>query len=922
MGLSVGSRFGHYKLIAQIGAGGMGEVYRASDTTLGRDVAIKLLPQQLMADPDRVARLEREARTLAALNHPNIATIHGLEDAAGTRALVMELVEGPTLAERLRQGSVQQPGLQLDEALLIARQIALAVAAAHEQGIIHRDLKPANVKIRDDGTVKVLDFGLAKAMEPRESLTADSQSPTITTPAMTQAGAILGTAAYMSPEQARGKAANKRADIWAFGCVLYEMLTGARPFVGDTVTETLAAVLMREPDWSRLPSEVPPAIRILLRRCLQKDVRARLADMSTALVLIEELPALGVTTPAGQASVREQVESTVSEMRRGLMQVMRRRVVLALASGLALAALVGVGVWVARRPPTPTVVRTMVTPSGANGLSLGGFDRDVTITPDGTRIVYRGVNQLLVRALDSLEPTVLPTPSGPQGVFVSPDGEWVGFFDGGSALWKIPIAGGPAVRLTTTGALFPRGATWLEDGTIVYAHGSSAGLWSISASGGEPTRLTSVDRSKGENEHTSPEALPGGRAVLFTVLAGGFGGGAGSPAIAALDLRTRTYQIVLRGGRWPRYVASGHLVYSSGASLLAVPFDLDRLAVTGSPATLLPQVAITPGSGMDGDVSRTGTLVYVPGAASIADERMLVWVDRQGREEPVPAPLRTYQMARLSPDGTRVALDLRDEDNDIWIWAFASRNMTRLTSVPGNDMYPVWTSDSRRVIFSAAPEGGGDRALAWRMADATAPAETLLAGERGLRHRPFQVSDSTLVLAYGDDLATFALHADPRVPPSTNRTITPLLETSFVEQNAEVSPSGQWLAYQSNESGRDDVYVRPFPDVGAGRWLVSTNGGRAPLWSRSGQELFYVTLEGAVMSVLVQPGTAWQHGPATQVVRPGYFHAGEVYRTFDVSQDGKRFLMIKQNVSAGDGTRSIIIVQNWTEELKRRVPAD
>jgi WD40-like Beta Propeller Repeat len=660
----------------------------------------------------------------------------------------------------------------------------------------------------------------------------------------------------------------------------------------------------------------------LLRRCLQKNLRARLADMSAAVVLIEELPALAVTTPASQASVREQVESTVSEIRRGLMQVMRRRVVLVLALGLALAALVGVGVWFARRPPTPAVVRTMVTPSGANSLSVAGFDRDVTITLDGTRIVYRGVNQLLVRALDSLEPTVLPTPSGPQGVFVSPDGEWVGFFDGGSALWKVPIAGGPAVRLTTTGALFPRGATWVEDGTIVYAHGSSAGLFSISASGGNPTRLTSVDSSKGENEHTSPEALPGGRAVLFTVTVGALGGGAGSSAIAALDLRTRTTQIVLRGGRWPRYVASGHLVYSTGANLLAVPFDLDRLAVTGSPVTVLQQVAMTPGSGMDGAVSRSGTLVYVPGAASIADERMLVWVDRQGREEPVPAPLRTYQIARLSPDGTRVALDLRDEDNDIWIWAFASRNMTRLTSVPGNDMFPVWTSDSRRVIFSAAPESRGQRALAWRIADATAAAETLLTAEPSLFYRPFQVSDSTLVLAYGDDLGTLALRADARVPPSSNRAITPLLKTSFVEQNAEVSPSGQWLAYQSNESGRDDVYVRPFPNVDAGRWLVSTNGGRAPLWSRNRKELFYVTLEGAVMSVPVQQGTTWQHGPATQVVRPGYFHAGEVYRTFDVSLDGQRFLMIKQNVNAADVRRSIIVVQNWHEELKRLVPTN
>jgi serine/threonine-protein kinase len=873
--LSVGVRFGHYKVTARIGAGGMGEVYRATDTTLGRDVAIKVLPHPLMADPDRVARLEREARTLAALNHPNIATIHGLEDAEGARALVMELVDGQTLAERLLQGSVQQAGLPLDEVLPIARQIALALEAAHDHGIIHRDLKPANIKIRDDGTVKVLDFGLAKVMESPDTLpVGGSQSPTITTPAMTQAGVVLGTAAYMSPEQARGKPVDKRADIWAFGCVLYEMLTGVRAFPGDTVTEALAAVLMREPDWSLLPSQIASPLLVLLRRCLQKDARARLADMSTALVLIEELPAL-----APEAIERGQTESAVATPH-GRIRA-RRRLALAWVAGFALVALAGVGGWLARRPPTPTVVRTMVTPSGTNGLSLGGFDRDVVITPDGTRIVYRGTNQLLVRALDSLEPIVLPNLNNPQGVFVSPDGQWVGFFDGSSALWKVPIAGGPAVKLTNTGALFPRGAAWMENGTIVYAvyaHGSSGGLWSISASGGEPMRLTSVDTAKGETEHISPEALPGGQAVLFTI---------GSPgvtnSIAALDLRTRTYEVVLREAQGPRYVSSGHLVYSSGASLLAVPFDPNRLEVTGSAVRVLQQVAVTPGSGVDGAVSRNGTLVYVPGAASLADERMLVWVDRQGREEPVPAPPRTYQIARLSPDGTRIALDVRDEDNDIWIWAFAPKTLTRLTSVPGNDMFPVWTGDSQRVIFLAAPGKEGTRTLSWRTADATAAAEDLLTGVVGLASRPYAVSPngSTLVLGHRDDLSMLALRGAPSrgMPASPTTEIRPLLGTSFVEQNAEVAPGGQWLAYQSNESGRDEVYVRPFPNVETGRWQVSTNGGRTPLWSRSGEELFYGTLEGAVMSVRVQKGATWEHGPAVQVVRPGYSHAGEVHRT-------------------------------------------
>ena len=902
----------------------MGEVYRATDTTLGRFVAVKVLPERLLSDPERVARFEREAKMLAALNHPNIATVHGFETGGGAHALVMELVDGLTLAERLAQGPELSTsgtrhgvGLPLDEALRIARQIALALEAAHEQGVVHRDLKPANIKIREDGTVKVLDFGLAKMLPGAES--ADrSQSPTITAQAMTKAGFILGTAAYMSPEQAGGKAVSKRTDIWAFGCVLFEMLAGRRAFDAEDVSDALALVLVKDPDFSLLPADVPRPIRVLIEHCLIKDPRRRLADMSAALLLVDELRSLTASTSAGQAPATEQIEAAVAETRRGLLRVASRRVALAWVFGFALAVLAGLAAWLAPRP-APNVVRTMVTPFEDASLSVGGFDRDVTITPDGTRIVYRGVDQLLVRALDSLDPLVLPNLNNPQGVFASPDGEWVGFFDGNGALWKVPISGGPAVKLTNTSAPFPRGAAWTDDDTIVYAHSSSEGLWAVAASGGEPTRLTSVDRSRGEGEHTSPEVLPGGRALLFTI------GGAGTGEIAVLDLRTRTYKVLLRGGWGPRYVASGHLVYSSGASLLAVPFDPNRLVVTGSTITLLEQPAVTPGSGLDGAVSRTGTLVYVPGAASVADQRMLVWVDRQGREEPVPAPPRTYQMVRLAPDGTRAALDVRDQDNDIWIWTFTSRTLTRLTSAPGNDMFPVWTSDSARVIFSAAPDSEARRLLASRVADGSAPTEGLLSGEPGAVYHPYDVSPdgSTLVLGAGLDLMAFELRSGPsRIPTRSGQELRTLIQTPFVEQNAGVSPDGRWLAYQSNESGRDEVYVRPFPNLEAGRWLVSTNGGRTPLWARRGGELFYGTPDGAVMSVRVLPGTPWQHEAAVQVVRPGYFHAGEVDRTFDVSPDGERFLMIKQNANAGDVRRSIVVVQNWHEDLKRLAPAD
>ena len=488
---------------------------------LKRAVAIKVLPATLASDIERIARFQREAEILASLNHPNIAQVHGLEKSNGTTALVMELVEGPTLADRMAQGPIP-----FDEALAVARQIAEALGAAHEQGIVHRDLKPANIKIREDGTVKVLDFGLAKAMLPGGSLTADSQSPTITTPAMTKAGFILGTAAYMSPEQARGKAVDKRADIWAFGCVLYEMLTGARAFdAEDCHRHTGARADARTRLAVLLPSDVPRPIRILLDAACRKTSARRLADMSAALLLIDELPALAASTSAGQASVRE---ADRGRRRRDApwprCTSCERRVALALGFRTGAGCARGPRRWF-RASPTPNVVRTMVTPSGAYSLSLGGFDRDVTITPDGTRIVYRGVDQLLVRALDSLEPIVLPNLNNPQGVFASPDGEWVGFFDGDSALWKVPISGGPAVKLTNTSALFPRGATWIEDGTIVYAHGSSGGLWAVAASGGEPNAADiRRSRQRARASTRSPEALPGGRAVLFTITVGGRGG--------------------------------------------------------------------------------------------------------------------------------------------------------------------------------------------------------------------------------------------------------------------------------------------------------------------------------------------------------------------------------------------------------------
>jgi len=556
--LAPGSRLGPYDILAAIGAGGMGEVYSAHDRKLDRDVAIKILPEALAADPERIARFEREAKTLAALNQPHIAHIYGLEESNGVRALVMELVEGSTLADRIAQGPIP-----VDEALPIAKQIAEALEAAHEQGIIHRDLKPANIKVRADGTVKVLDFGLAKAFDPSASSGAGAtMSPTLSLHA-TQAGIILGTAAYMAPEQARGKAVDRRADIWAFGCVLYEMLTGRRAFEGDDVSTILAAVLKTDPDWQLLPPGTPPGLRRLLVRCLHKDVKDRLQAIGDARIEIRDLVSGTPETPTTSPTMPAR-------------SLWRRAIPLA-AVALIAATLTGAIVWFAGRSTfaKPRLSRLHITPPSAAALSLNSVGRDVAITPDGSRIVYVGANgtTLFVRPLDRLGPISLARGEALRDPFVSPDGQWVGFFDGPQTLKKVAITGGPAVLVAPLDAN-ERGATWAPDGTIIFATlSATTGLQRISADGGEPAVLTRPDRARGEANHWWPEILPGGQAVLYTVMAAT--GGLDAASIAVLDVRSGRSTIVLRGGSGAQYAPSGQLVYGAAGALRAVGFRRD-----------------------------------------------------------------------------------------------------------------------------------------------------------------------------------------------------------------------------------------------------------------------------------------------------------------------------------------------------------
>ena len=614
MPLSPGTRLGVYKVSAKIGEGGMGEVWQARDTKLDRDVALKVLPEAFTSDPDRLARFEREAKVLASLNHPNIGSIYGLEEAEGVKALVLELVEGPTLADRIKQGPIL-----LDEALPIAKQIAEALEAAHEQGVIHRDLKPANIKVKDDGTVKVLDFGLAKAFQPDASGPNISASPTISlTAAATQMGMVIGTAAYMSPEQASGKAVDRRADVWAFGVVLYEMLTGTRPFVGDDVSKTLAHVIAIDPDWSALPKKVPPVLGTFLRSCLEKSPKQRVQAIGD--VRLAMAGAFDVAIPPPVALPEPAVAAP---------QQLWQRPVPAGLGVLVLVAVTGIGVWTATRPAPHPVARTMLAVLPGEPLRLSVSTTDVAISPAGTHVVYAGARdeqpQLYVRALDELEPTALTgLGSQPRNPFVSPDGNWVGFFDGARALQRVSIRGGPPVPIAEVDGI-PRGASWGADDTIVYATGSAdAGLWQVASGGGEPELLTTPDRERGERDHYWPEILPGGQAVLFTIVPQG---SIENAQIAVLSLESRTYEVVLPGGSHARYVPTGHLVYGVRGTLQAVGFDLDRLEVTSDPVPVVDTVNMKNTGAVNFGVALNQSLVYVRGGAATAGRFSLVWVD-------------------------------------------------------------------------------------------------------------------------------------------------------------------------------------------------------------------------------------------------------------------------------------------------------
>ena len=917
MPLAVGSRLGPYEIVSPLGAGGMGEVYRARDTKLGREIAIKILPELFVADPERIARFQREAQLLAALNHPHIAGIHGLEESDDSRLLVLELVDGETLDRKLRDGP-----LPLGEALGIARQIADALQAAHDKGIVHRDLKPANIALTADGQAKVLDFGLAKLDDTAAGASgagAVTHSPTLSF-AATQAGMILGTAAYMAPEQARGRVADKRSDIWAFGCVLFEMLSARKAFDGEDVTDVIAAVVRGEPDWSALPKDTPDRIREMIRRCLVKDRTQRIPDIAVTQYMMDEALAEAARPAAAGAMAPASARTNTARGRRwypaGLM-----------VAGVALgAAAAGTAAWMAMRPEAPAVNRFAIVPPPAQSLAIQGIDRDIAISRDGRAIVYRaGSGVLAVRQLDQLDAQLLTANNNVRQPFFSPDGHWIGFFEG-AEMKKVSVTGGPAITLCRITGANSRGASWGDDNTIVFATAdTTTGLLSVPAGGGEPKVLTKPDAAQHENDHWFPAILPGNRGVLYTIQTGQVE----NAQVAVLDFKTGERKTLIRGGSDAQYIETGHLVYAAAGTLRAVRFDVARLEVTSDPVPIVEHVMVSATGAANYAVSQHGTLVYVPGGAgSNLAPRQLVWVDRRGHEEPLGAPPRAYAIPRISPDGTRVALEIRDQENDIWIWDLGRRTPTRLTFDPGLDAQPLWTPDSRRVVFSSTR--GGVPNLFWHAADGTGVDQRLTISQD--TQAPQAITpDGKYVIGFevfpktAPDVVRWPLEpvaaADggARGGESPPRQAEPLIQTTFAEFNAEISPNGRYLAYQSNESGQFQVYVRPYPTVNDGRWQISTAGGTRPVWSRDGRELFFLDSGNTLTSVPVQTGgSTFVAGNPAKVFEAKYAVPLN-FRTYDVAPDGRRFLMIKEGSSdEKTPTATLVVVEHWFEELKAR----
>jgi Tol biopolymer transport system component len=911
MRLTAGTRLGPYEILAPIGAGGMGEVYRARDTRLERDVAIKCLPDAVAADPDRLARFRREARTLAALNHPHIAAVYELEEAEGVHALVMELVPGETLADVLLRGA---PAVR--EALGLARQIAGGLEAAHESGVIHRDLKPANLQITPSGAVKILDFGLAKALAPEGTIaTADTANAATLAAGASRTGLIVGTAAYMSPEQARGLPVDARTDVWAFGCVLYELLTGRRAFAGDYPSDAVAAVLRTEPEWGALPPETPPGARRLLRRCLEKDPHRRLHDIADARIELDD----ELNGSSGAEAPPEPRERTDGRAR------VRARTRERIAWALAGVSLIGLVLTLSRRPPAsdpPGEARTydaaVVLPADLRMWATEPSGR-FALSPDGRRLALIGSDadgqtMLWVRPLGTAVAQRLAGTEGATFPFWSPDSRFVAFMAAGK-LKKIDAGGGAVVTLCD--GTLPASGTWNREDVILFTPRASSPVYRVPAGGGTPEPATRLDAAAGDEQHWFPFFLPDGRHFLYFVVGSKARGVADPRAIYLGSLNPgEAARPLIEGGSNAKF-ANGHVIFVRDGTLMAQRFDPDRLVLKGDAAPLVEQVQIaglvTTGVAAAFTVSETGVLAYQTGSTVLSQ---LAWLDREGRELAKIGEAADYGDLALSPDGTRAAVSVLDPaigTRDIWLFDLGRGLRQRVTFNPGDDIAPVWSKpEGDRLFFSSRRQG---RTHLYERPLRGAGDDTLLF-EDSLGKYASSLSPDGRFLAYVRGGGIIRRSDVWMLPLAGERRAVPLLQTEFIESQPQISPDGQWLAYMTNESGRHEVYIRPFARDGD-KVQVSTAGGGWPRWRRDGKEIFYLAADRAIVAVPVaRKGLGLEIGAGrrlfTMRTRP---QARLDAYNYDVSPDGRRFLVntfIEQTTSA-----AVNIVINWPASLAR-----
>jgi len=893
----VGKTIGHYQIATLLGRGGMGEVYRAEDTRLSRPVAIKILPDEFVGDDKKLSRFEREAQLLAAINHPNIAAIYGLEKDHGRTFLVLELVEGSSLAARLKHERLPMP-----EALNICRQIAEGLEAAHDRGIVHRDLKPGNVMLTPEGQVKILDFGLARSLEDRPAPQQQSD-PSGITEDTTRPGAIMGTAAYMSPEQARGKSIDKRTDIWAFGCILFECISGQRAFDGDTFTETLAAIIRDEPAWKALPAATPWRLKDLLHHCLQKDPHERLRDIGDARIeLCEALPAATSTTSAGPGSAPPGI---------------RLPWLLTIILMMALAAIL-LKPYSFSTTPAPSVMRFSVdlpTP-----LVPSEFP-DLAISPDGRQVVYVGdypVNRLYYRNLQNLEFRPIQNLTEVANPFFSPDGQWIGFFTDGS-MKAVPVAGGPPVLLAPDVGGDPGGGYWGAGGRILFQGGWHRGIFNVTSGGGTPSRLVTTDAIVDRSIVTWPQELGARGSILFT---------AGSSTITSMnDARIAVQsgesnpQIkILTGGTYGRYLATGHLVYLYDGKLMAVPFDSSKLQIYGTAVPVVEGIVMSSGTGSaELSISETGHLLYAPGPTVHHQDHPLL-IDIGGKEVPISLPAGggaglALDSPAVSADGAKLAVRLLRANDDIYLFDFAAQELTRVTFEEGDEVAPTWDPTRRRLAYTS--EIGLRFQMYIKDVGAGGASEAVFPSPNPRYPASFSYDGRTLAFVEynpesGWDILTSP--SDGRTPP------TPFIRTEHQDAFPSFSPDGHWMTYQSNRSGQSEVYLVRYPE-GTGEKQISTSGGREPRWSPIGNRVFFRANDGLY-------GVDIESNPDVRVGRPNLlFSTDKRLRTssspqfgsYTIMPDGRHFIFVRQSI--GTSVERLSLVLNWFEELKRRCPA-